>query len=68
MVGQQRRAVLLFCIQHEGINRFSVATQIDPDYSQALTEAINAGVEVLAYKAEISNSELTLAAPLECIF
>ncbi len=68
VVGQQRRAVLLFCIQHEGINRLSVATQIDPDYSRALTEAINAGVEVLAYKAEISNSELTLVAPLKCLF
>jgi sugar fermentation stimulation protein A len=68
MVKQQHRAVLLFCIQHEGINRFSVAKQIDPDYSQTLTEAINAGVEVLAYKAEISSAELTLVSSLECIF
>lgn len=68
MVKQQHRAVLLFCVQHEGIDRFSAATQIDPEYSQTLMEAIKAGVEVLAYKAKISNSELTLVAPLKCIF
>mgnify|MGYP000435432077 CR=1 FL=1 len=68
MVRQRHRAVLLFCVQHQGISRLSVATQIDPDYSQTLTEAINAGVEVIAYKTEISSAELTLVSPLECIF
>lgn len=68
MVRQRHRAVLVFCVQHQGISRLSVATQIDPDYSQTMTEAINAGVEVIAYKTEISNAELTLVSPLECIF
>jgi sugar fermentation stimulation protein A len=68
MVKQQHRAVLVFCIQHEGINRLSVAEQIDPAYSHALKEAINAGVEVLAYKAAISSSELTLVSPLQYNF
>lgn len=68
MVKQKHRAVLVFCIQHEGIDRFSVAEQIDPTYSHTLKEAITAGVEILAYRAEISNSEITIVSPIECFF
>jgi sugar fermentation stimulation protein A len=68
MVEAQYRAVLVFCIQHQGIKHFSVAEQIDPEYSNTLKEAINKGVDVIAYKADISNRELKLVSPIECIF
>jgi sugar fermentation stimulation protein A len=68
MVEEQYRAVLVFCIQHEGIKRFSVAEHIDPDYSNTLKEAINKGVEVIAYKAGISSRELKLVSQIECVF
>ena len=48
------RAVLMFCVQHTGIRRVSCATQIDPDYAAAVRDALDAGVEVLAYAAEVS--------------
>ncbi|TDJ38460.1 MAG: DNA/RNA nuclease SfsA [Gammaproteobacteria bacterium] len=48
------RAVLVFCVQHTGIRRVSCAAEIDPDYARAVREALDAGVEVLAYAADVS--------------
>ena len=42
------RAVLLFCVPHEGIREVTVAEHIDPAYAQALREVMADGVEVLA--------------------
>jgi len=56
MVQQGHRAVLLFCVQHTGITRVSPANHIDPIYGATLREAIKAGVEVIAYGAEIEPS------------
>ncbi|WP_368485037.1 DNA/RNA nuclease SfsA [Pseudoalteromonas sp. SD03] len=60
MVKQGHRAVLLFAVLHQGITLVSAAVHIDPAYAQLLSEAIEQGVEVLAYKAHISASEVTL--------
>ena len=46
---QGKRAVLLFCVAHEGIADVAPATHIDPTYAAALADAVEAGVEVLAY-------------------
>lgn len=53
MVQQGHRAVLLFCVQHTGIKTVSPADAIDPVYGKTLREAICAGVEVMAYGAEL---------------
>ena len=60
MVEQGHRAVLLFAVLHEGINTVSAAAHIDEKYAQLLSQAINKGVEVLAYKAIISANEVKL--------
>jgi len=49
-----QRAVLLFCVQHEGINEVRPAAHIDAKYAAGMDEAIAQGVEVLAYKVGIS--------------
>lgn len=46
---QGERAVLVFCVAHEGINDVAPAAHIDPVYAAALADAVKAGVEVLAY-------------------
>ncbi|WP_404375938.1 DNA/RNA nuclease SfsA [Vreelandella aquamarina] len=46
---QGERAVLLFCVAHEGIADVAPAAHIDPTYAAALSDAVKAGVEVLAY-------------------
>ncbi|WP_017431298.1 DNA/RNA nuclease SfsA [Vreelandella jeotgali] len=43
------RAVLVFCVAHEGIDSVAAAAHIDPAYAEALAEARTCGVEVLAH-------------------
>ncbi len=59
-----KRAVLLFAVLHSAIARFSPARHIDPKYAQLLNEAQKQGVEVLAYKAELSADNMTLRSAL----
>lgn len=60
MAEQGQRAVLLYCVQHSGIDWVEAAKDIDPDYALTLKEAITAGVEVYAYRATLSESEIVL--------
>lgn len=53
MVREGHRAVLLYCVQHTGIEWVEPADTIDPGYGKTLRDAIAAGVEVIAYSAEI---------------
>ena len=57
------RAVLLFCVQHSGIDFVRPADNIDPSYGTLLREAISSGVEVLAVKAkfDIRSSKICLS-------
>lgn len=50
---QGERAVLLFCVAHEGIADVAAAAHIDATYAAALTEASASGVEVLAYGIDV---------------
>lgn len=54
------RAVLFFCVQHSAAVCFEVAADIDPEYARALAEAEQAGVELMAYKAEFGENEISL--------
>ncbi|MGS2723039.1 DNA/RNA nuclease SfsA [Porticoccus sp. GXU_MW_L64] len=68
MVEQGQRAVLFYCVQHTGIERVMPADDIDPEYGKTLRQAVAAGVEVLAYRAELSADEIRLieAIPFSC--
>lgn len=52
-----QRAILLFAVLHTGINSVKIAQHIDPLYNELLIQAKAAGVEILAYKANIELSE-----------
>lgn len=54
------RAVLVYCVQHTGIERVAAASHIDPVYAAAFRQAVEEGVEVLALGARISAEEITL--------
>ena len=64
VVASGDRAVLLFTILHSAIEYFSPAHHIDAKYAELLIEAKRKGVEVLAYKAELSADNMTLISPL----
>ena len=55
------RSLLLFCVFHQGIERVCAAGDIDPAYRDALAQAMAAGLEVQAWRAEISPGELRLS-------
>ncbi len=67
LVVQGRRAVLLYCVQRESATVVKPAAQFDPDYAAALKHAAAHGVDVLAYRAQLSEDglELTTAIPVE---
>lgn len=48
LVAQGRRAVLVFCVQRQGVRSVAPAEDIDPAYARGLRAAVAAGVEVLA--------------------
>ena len=60
MVSLGHRAVLLFVVQHSEITCVAPAAHIDPEYAKLLKVAVLAGVEVLAYRCEISPTEINL--------
>ncbi len=60
MKEQGQRAVLLYCVQHEGIEKVTPAYEIDPSYAQLLRQAHDCGVEIYAYRARISPQEISL--------
>ena len=54
------RSVLFFCVQHTGIQEVRHADHIDCGYGKLLREALDNGVEVLAYKVRKSNKGFRL--------
>ena len=59
-----QRAVLLFCVAHTGIESVRPADHIDPAYGVLLRQAAMQGVEILAYGADISPTQISLSRPL----
>lgn len=64
VVASGKRAVLFFCVQHSGATAARPADEIDARYGQLLREAIEKGVEVLAWKVALSAEGFELEKPL----
>lgn len=60
MRGQGARAVLFFCVMHEGITQMRPAWDIDPHYARLVAEALEQGLEVLAYAVRFDTSRGTM--------
>lgn len=58
------RAVLLYLVQRTDCTHVAMAEDIDPTYAAAHQAATLAGVETLCIGTDISQNEVTLAAPL----
>ncbi len=54
------RPVQLYCVQRGDVNEVRPADAIDAEYGRTLREAIGAGVEVLAYRARVTPTEIRL--------
>jgi len=60
MVAEGHRAVIIYCIQRGDAHVLSSADAIDPVYGRTLREAMAAGVEALAYRADVSPESIVL--------
>jgi sugar fermentation stimulation protein A len=58
---QGLRPVQIYCVQRGDVREVRPADAIDRVYGETLREAIGAGVEVMAYRAEVSASGIRLA-------
>ncbi len=63
-VAEGDRAVMLFVIQRDDGSVFVPAGDIDPAYARALRAAHAAGVEVLAWRAEVTPGRIEMAGPV----
>ncbi len=54
MVATGYRAVVIFCIQRDDVERFDVARDLDPDFGRAYDAARAAGVEIVAVSFTVS--------------
>ncbi|SER32181.1 MULTISPECIES: DNA/RNA nuclease SfsA [Pseudomonas] len=61
------RAVLLYCVNLTGIEAVRPADDIDPAYGRALREALEAGVEILAYGADITPQAIQVTRRLKVV-
>lgn len=60
--------VLLFCIQHSGIEQLKIAQSIDPDYTLALHQARRKGVTIIAYQCDLNDKKILLNQSLPIVF
>ena len=61
------RAILLFCVQLSDAKQVQIAGHIDAVYQNTITEAIAAGVEVIAWQASVSADGIGLQRPIEFV-
>lgn len=67
-VSKGDRAVLIFCVQHTGINSVKAARHIDPVYAETLQQAVAAGVEIIAAETMINENEIKVIGQLPVLF
>ncbi len=60
VVADGSRAVLCFSVQRQDVTEVRPADAIDPLYGRTLREALAAGVEILAYKAQVTPAAVRL--------
>jgi sugar fermentation stimulation protein A len=58
--GRGLRPVLVFCVQRGDVEEVRPADAIDPLYGRTLREAVAAGVEVMAWRARVSERSIAL--------
>lgn len=62
------RAVLFYCVQHNGIRCVRPLDAVHPVYGKMLRQAVETGVEVLAYRAQATVRDITLETRIPVLF
>jgi len=64
---QGHRAVAFFFVQRGDCTAFAPAVDVDPEFAKIFRQAQKSGVEILAYRAEVSPEGIELGTPLPCV-
>ncbi|MEI8320705.1 MAG: DNA/RNA nuclease SfsA [Alphaproteobacteria bacterium] len=64
VVAENNRAVMLYVVQREDCDSFSIGSDIDPIYAKAFLEAMEKGVEVLAYSCIVAENAIRIHKPI----
>jgi len=67
LVEQGYQGIIFFCIQRMDADRFRPAAHIDPVYAETLTEVLKKGVQILAYRAELSPEQIIVQNSIPCV-
>ncbi len=67
VAGSGDRAVVFFCVQRDDVREFRPADSIDVRFGEALRQAVAAGVEPLAYIADVSTAGVSLSRRLPVV-
>jgi sugar fermentation stimulation protein A len=54
IVREGRRAMVFFLAQRADVARFKISDSADPEYSQAIRDAVARGVELVCYRAKVT--------------
>lgn len=65
LVEQGYRAALVYCVQRADVSEVRPANEIDPAYCLALRLAVMTGVEIYAYRADISPHSIRLSTQIQ---
>lgn len=68
MISEGHRAVMMYLIQRDDVDSFTIAEDIDPDYADALRKALKSGLEILCYDCSISPEEIIVNRPVSVDF
>lgn len=58
MVREGHKAVMVYLVQRNDVDRFDIARDIDPAYAAAFIKADKAGVEMLCYSCRLTATEI----------
>ena len=67
LVEQGYQGIIFFCIQRMDADRFRPAAHIDPVYAETLTEVLKKGVQILAYRVELSPEQIIVQNSIPCV-
>lgn len=65
MISQGHRAVMIYLIQRDDVNQFTLAADIDPGYAAAFAKAGAAGVEAYVCRCKVSPDGITVDGLIE---
>jgi sugar fermentation stimulation protein A len=68
MVSAGHRAINLYLVQRTDCSAFRIASDIDPQYANAVQSARDVGVEILCYACDITAKEIVLSNPVPILF